>query len=64
MPPMTTLQHLAGLQHAQRIQMAEYRHRLFRRPLATRSAVATRPAASVIAMPVLRHSAASPAQVA
>jgi hypothetical protein len=63
MPPIPTLQHLASLQHARQIQIAEYRHRLFRQPLTARSVAAT-PDASVIAMPVLRHSAASRAKVA
>ncbi len=64
MPPMTTLQYLADLQHAQRIEMAEHRSRLFRRPLLARPTRIPRPAASVIAMPVLCHSAAAPARVA
>lgn len=55
MPPITTLQHLVGLQHAQRIQTAEHRARLFRRPMAD----PTRASAMVIDLPVPRCTAAS-----
>lgn len=63
MPPMPTLHHLAGLQHAQQIQIAEHRHRLFRQPLTARPAATTR-GASIIAMPTPRHAATSAAKVA
>jgi hypothetical protein len=64
MPPFTTIQHLAALQHAQRIQTADRRLRLFRQPLTARPSGTTHVTASVVVMPFPRHSAASAVMVA
>ncbi len=53
MPPVTLISQLAGLQHAHAIEVAEARHRLFRRPMAATGHLASRRTGQVIALPTV-----------